>query len=157
MADTGDTPDKGTPGLREALHALGEDSRASLHAAGDTLKALRSLIAADFALARSALVRTLVFTAAAIAFGASAWLLLMAVSIAALQAAGLSWLAALLIAAALSIGLTIAAGILAMHHFAHTRMHATRRQLARFGLAEPSADENEDDEAEPPTPQADAP
>lgn len=124
------------PDLAEALKDLGASGRAGLSAAGDAAKALRILVAADIALARSALVRTLAFTAIAIAFGASAWLLLMAAMIAALQSAGFSWLWAMLLAALLSVAITFYAGWRAMRYFEHTRLQATRRQFARLGLGE---------------------
>lgn len=136
------------PGLEQAWRDLRADGRAGLKAASDVAKALRILVAADIALARSAFGRTLAFTAVAIAFGASSWLLLMAAMIAAMQSAGLSWLVALLIAAALSIAITLAAGIAAMRYFEHTRLQATRRQFARLGFGEladvmPDADSHE--------------
>ena len=52
------------------------------------------------------------------------------------MAAGLSWLLALLIAALLSTAATTAAGFAAMRYFEHTRLKATRRQLARLGIGE---------------------
>ena len=124
------------PGIEETLRGLRDEGRAGLKAAGDAAKALRILLAADISLARSAFGRTLAFTGVAIAFGASAWLLLMAAMVAAMQVAGLSWMLALLIAAALSIGATVAATWAAIHYFEHTRMKATRRQLARLGIGE---------------------
>ena len=124
------------PDLAEALKDLGASGRAGLSAAGDAAKALRILIAADIALARSAFGRTLAFTAVAIAFGASAWLLLMATMIAALQSVGFSWLWALLLAAALSVAITLYSGWRAMRYFEHTRLQATRRQFARLGFGE---------------------
>jgi hypothetical protein len=124
------------PGLEQALRDLHEEGRAGLKAATDVAKALRILVAADIALARSAFGRTLAFTAVAIAFGASSWLLLMAAMIAAMQAAGLSWVLALLIAALLSVAVTAGAGYAAMRYFEHTRLQATRRQFARLGFGE---------------------
>lgn len=123
-----------TPDIGEALRLLGEDGRAGLRSARDALQALRVLVAADFALARGALVRALACVALAVAFGGSAWLLLMAAMIAAMQAAGLSWLASLLAAALLSIAVTVAAGIAAARYFSHSGMQATRRLCARLGL-----------------------
>jgi hypothetical protein len=123
------------PGVGEALRLLGEDGRAGLRAARDTLQALRILVTADFALARGALARALVCAGVAVAFGGSAWLLLMATLIAALQATGLSWLVSLLLAALLSIATTAIAALAAVRYFGHTGMHASRRQLARLGLS----------------------
>ncbi len=105
-----------------------------MSAAFDSGRAWRGLIAADLALARSALGRALAWVGVAIAFGASSWLLLMAALVSLLQRFGLSWLAALSIAALLSLGVTAFAGWRAMVYFEHTRLDATRRQLARLGL-----------------------
>src|SRR5690606_14811884 len=125
------------PDLGEALHALGADSRAGLKAASDSLKALRSLVAADFSLARSAFGRALAFTGVAIVFGASAWLLVMTALIVFLNLQmGWPWWAALLSCAVFS---ALVAGIgvwQGMRYFEHTRMKATRRQLARLGIGE---------------------
>jgi membrane protein implicated in regulation of membrane protease activity len=125
------------PDLAETLQALGATGRAGLSAAGDAAKALRILVAADIALARSALGRTLALTGVAIAFGASAWLLLMATLIVALsRGLGWPWPLSLLLTAALSIAVALFAGWRAMHYFEHTRLKATRRQFARLGLGE---------------------
>lgn len=131
-----DASTQAAPDIEQTLRGLRDEGRAGLKAAGDAAKALRILVAADIALARSAFGRTLAFTGIAIAFGASAWLLLMAALVAALVAAGLSWLLALLIAALFSAGVTTAAGFAAMRYFEHTRLKATRRQLARLGFGE---------------------
>lgn len=141
-------PPQAAPGIEDALRGLREEGRAGLKAATDAAKALRILVAADIALARSAFGRALAFTAVAIAFGASSWLLLMAVMVSALQAAGLSWLVSLLIAALLSVAITAGAGYAAMRYFEHTRLKATRRQFARLGFGEladfmPDADSHE--------------
>lgn len=131
-----DADDK-APDLRESLRQVGAAGRASAQAAADTGKALRSLVAADFSLARSAFGRTLAFTGVAIVFGASAWLLLMTALIVVLNLqVGLPWWAALLSCAALSIIGAVVAVKLGMRYFEHTRMKATRRQLARLGIGE---------------------
>ena len=125
------------PDLQESLRQVGAAGRASLRAAADTGKALRSLMAADFSLARSAFGRTLAFTGVAIVFGASAWLLLMTALIVFLNLQlGWPWWAALLTCAALSIVAAAAAVYQGMRYFEHTRMQATRRQLARLGIGE---------------------
>lgn len=130
----GEPKDTAAPGIAETLRRLGDESRATLHAGRDTARALRLLLAADFALARAAATRSLACVALAVAFGGSTWLLLMAALIAALQAAGLSWLGALTLAALLSLTVTAAAVWGALHYFAHTGMQASRRQLSRMGL-----------------------
>lgn len=128
------------PDLIESLRQLAETSRAGLGATGDALRALRALISAEVSLARSAFGRTLAFTGVAIAFGASAWLLLMAALIVFLaQKAGLPWSASLLLTGALSALIAVVGGWRAMRYFEHTRLQATRRQLARLGVGELAA------------------
>ena len=130
-------PEAPPPGLEESLRALGAEGRAGLKAAGDVAKALRILVAADISLARSAFGRTLALTGVAIAFGASAWLLLMATLIVFLNGTlQWSWTVSLLLTAVLSLIVTGVAGWLSMRYFEHTRLQATRRQLARLGLGE---------------------
>ena len=143
-ADGEDGPRPGTeappPGLEESLRTLGAEGRAGLKAAGDVAKSLRILVAADISLARSAFGRTLALTGVAIAFGASSWLLLMAALIVGLsRGLGMPWALALLLTAVLSIGVTVAAAWGASRYFEHTRLKATRRQLARLGIGELAA------------------
>ncbi len=138
-------PEGGSPGhpgdsLGESLREIGASGRASLGAATDAAKALRALVAADLSLARSALGRALAYVAVAIAFGVSSWLLLVATLVALLSALGLSWFAAMLVGAALSLAVTGFAGWQAMRYFEHTRLDATRRQLARLGLGDMADD-----------------
>ncbi len=125
------------PDLGESLRQVGTAGRASLGAAGDAAKAFRTLLIADVSLARSALGRTLALTGVAIAFGASAWLLLMATLVVYLtRGAGWSWSLALLVTAMLSLAITAFATWQGMRYFEHTRLQATRRQLARLGIGE---------------------
>ena len=125
------------PDLAESLRQIGATGRAGLGAAADAAKALRILIAADLSLARSALGRALAFAGVAIAFGASAWMLLMATLTAVLHdALGWSWTLSLGVCALLSLLVTAFGIWRAMHYFEHTRLQATRRQLARLGLGE---------------------
>ena len=126
-----------TADLLEALRQIGATGRASLGASVDTAKAFRALVVADVSLARSAMGRTLALSGVAIAAGASAWLLLMTALVVFLRgAAQVSWVVALLLPALLSL---VVAGIAcwqAMRYFDHTRLQATRRQLARLGIGE---------------------
>ena len=125
------------PDLAESLRQIGETGRAGLSAANDAAKALRILISADISLARSAFGRTLAFTGVAIAFGASAWMLLMATLTAALHdLLGWSWMLSLAACALLSLVITGIGGWMGMRYFEHTRLQATRRQLARLGIGE---------------------
>jgi len=137
----GDGPDAGaatpSPELAESLRQVGAAGRASLGAATDAAKAFRTLLIADVSLARSALGRTLALTGVAIAFGASAWLLLMATLVVYLtRGLGWSWSLALLATALLSLAITAVAAWQGMRYFEHTRLQATRRQLARLGIGE---------------------
>jgi hypothetical protein len=136
------------PGLRESLRQVGATGRAGLAASGDALKALRILVAADVSLARSAFGRTLALTGVAVVFGASAWLLLMTALVVWLSLGlGWPWSLSLLLTAALSLAAAALAVRQGMHYFEHTRLQATRRQLARLGVGElaafmPAADSN---------------
>ena len=128
----GDKPD-----LIEALRELGSTGRAGLGAATDAAKALRILVSADISLARSAFGRTLAFTGIAIAFGGAAWLLLVATMVTLLQRwFAWPWALSIGLSALVSIAITVYAGWQAMQYFEHTRLQATRRQLARLGIGE---------------------
>lgn len=142
-SDSNAPSDAGKPGaapapdLAESLREVRAAGRAGLHAANEAAKALRILIAADLALARSAFGRALAYTGVAVAFGGSAWMLLMAALTAVLHdALGWSWTLSLSVCALLSIAVTALGIWRAIHYFEHTRMHATRRQLARLGFGE---------------------
>lgn len=125
-----------SPDLSESLRQIRRTGRAGLGAAGDAAKAMRSLVAADISLARSAFGRTLAFTGVAIVFGASTWLLLMAMLVVLLNRAGLAWSLSMLIPALLSGAVAAFAAWRAVRYFEHTRLQATRRQLARLGMGE---------------------
>ena len=143
-----DPADQPPPDLAESLRDIGSTAKASLGAAADSARALGPLAARDLSLARRAMGRALAFAGVAVVFGASAWLFLMATLVALLRNFGISWLMSMLIAAGLSLAVTLYAGFRAMHYFDHTRMQATRRQLARLGIGElsdlmPTADSHE--------------
>ena len=125
------------PDLGEAIRDVGAAARAGLSEAGNAAKAFRSLVAADVSLARSAFGRTLAFTAGAIVFGVVAGLMLSAAIVMGLsRGLGLPFWASMLIVAAVCSLVTGFAGWRAMRYFEHTRMKATRRQLARLGIGE---------------------
>jgi hypothetical protein len=134
--DDGAEQPRPTPDLADSVREVGAAGRASVAAATDAAKALRSLLAADMSLARSAMGRTLAFVGVAIAFGASAWLLLVATLVIGLNSLGLSWQGAILVGAAISLAVTVYAGWRAAHYFEYTRLKATRRQLARLDIGE---------------------
>ena len=143
MADEGGQPGtrrddaRRAPGIDEAFAQLKDTGRATFSAGNDAFKAFRILFTADVSLARSAFGRTLALTGVAIAFGASCWLLLMAALVTWLsRGLGMSFAAALLLCAVLSAVITGWAIWQAQRYFDHTRMQATRRQLARLGIGE---------------------
>lgn len=139
-SDGGDSRRDDVRGIEESLRELGSTGRATWEAGRDAAKAFRILVSADISLARSAFGRTLAFTGVAIAFGASSWLLLMAALISWLSLGlGWPWALSLLLTAALSIVVTGLGGWRAMRYFEHTRLQATRRQLARLGVGELAA------------------
>ena len=132
-----DGRDGEVPDLLQAFREVGDAGRSGLGAARDAGKALRTLLAADVSLARSAFGRTLALTGAAIAFGATTWLMLMGAMVAGLVLRfGWPWWVAMLLTALVSLVATVAAAWGATRYFDHTRMKATRRQFARLGIGE---------------------
>nr|WP_269670603.1 phage holin family protein [Stenotrophomonas sp. SY1] len=132
--------------MEESIRQVGTAGRQTLDSAAHTLRSLRRLASADFALARSAFGRALAWSGVAIVFGASAWLLLAATLIAFLQYLGLSLFVALLITTVTSLAITGYAAWRVSYFFHHTGMHATRRQLSRMGLFdEPGQDDPDAD------------
>lgn len=144
-----DAPDAGKPPhLDESVRRIGKAGRSALDSALDTGRALRRLVSADLALARSSLGRALAWFAVAIVFGASAWLLVAGALIALLHAFGWSWLLSLAVCSALSLCVTGFAAWRVATFFDHAGLHATRRQLARFGIGDED-DEPDDGDATP--------
>jgi hypothetical protein len=140
------------PSLEESLRRVGNSGKDGLASAVATARALRMLMVADFALARRALARAMVWLSVAAVFGVSSWLLLMGALIALLQrVAGLSWLSSLSVAAGLSLAITALGVWRTLHYFEFTRMEATRRQLKAMGFGE------EEEAAEPDMPTAPTP
>jgi hypothetical protein len=127
-------------GIEASLRELSASGRSTWEAGKDAGKAFRMLLSADISLARSAFGRTLAFTGVAIACGASAWLLLMASLISWLSLTlGWPWAMSLLATALLSAAVAGFGGWSAARYFEHTRLQATRRQLARLGIGELAA------------------
>lgn len=125
------------PDILETLRQLKAAGRASASAAGDAGKAFRKLLSADISLARSAMGRAVAFISVAIVFGASAWLMLMtALVITLVLHLDWPWPLALIACALLSLVVTAYGAWRAMYYFEHTRLRATRRQLARLGFGE---------------------
>ena len=134
--EPGHTPPP-TPDLADTLRALRDSGKAGVVAAGDAAKALRDLVAADVSLARSAAGRSAVFAGVAVMFGVSAWLLLMTALIVVLSnQIGLPWWMSLAGCGLLSLLGAWLSLQKATDYFEHTRLKATRRQLARLGIGE---------------------
>ena len=125
------------PDLAESLRELRDSGKAGLGAAGDAAKALRDLVAADVSLARSAAGRAAVFAGVAVMFGVSAWLLMMTALIVVLSnKVGLPWWLSLSSCGGLSLLAAWLSLRKATGYLEHTRLKATRRQLARLGIGE---------------------
>ncbi|PJK12980.1 hypothetical protein CO614_02750 [Lysobacteraceae bacterium NML120232] len=152
MQQQGQHPDAGQekdlpPDILEAFRQVSEGSKASLASTLASVRALRTLVAADIALARSALGYSVAFTAVAVVFGAVGGLLLMSALVAALVTYfDLSWWLSLLLVGMLCLVSAAIAAWRALAYFEHTQLRATRRQLAKLGLDErknpqPTADD----------------
>lgn len=130
------------PHLDESVRRVGRAGREVLDAALDSGQALRKLVIADLAFARSALGRALAWTGVAIVFGASAWLLIIATLIALLRNVfDWSWLASISLAAGISLVLAGIASWRVSVFFDHAGLHATRRQLAKMGIGDSGIEE----------------
>jgi len=132
------------PHLDESIRQVGAAGRDTVESAKHTLRSLRRLASADFALARSAFGRALAWSGVAIVFGASAWLLLAGTLIALMVRWGMTWFHSLLITSILSLIVTGYAMWRVSFFFRHTGMHATRRQLSRLGLYDEPSEEDPD-------------
>lgn len=132
------------PHFDESVRRIGKAGKATFASSIDTGRALRKLVAADFALARSATGRAAAWLAAAIVFGATSSLLLMGAVVALMRVTfELSWLGSILVAALVSLVATGVAGWRAALFFDLAGMHASRRQLARIGIGDEDGDEPE--------------
>lgn len=128
------------PDILEAFRQVSEGGKASFAATFASTRALRSLLLADLALARSALGHGLAFTAVAVVLGAVGGLLLMAALVTVLATKiGLSWWFSLLLVGLLCFSATVFSAWRAMRYFEHTGLQATRRQLAKIGIGEREA------------------
>ena len=142
MSDDADTaaqspPDNPSPRIEESLRQVRDAGRSVWQAGGDASKAFRTLLAADISLARSAFGRTLALTGVAITFGASGWLLMMAALIVGMsRGLGMPWAVSMVICAVISLIAAAVAAWYGQRYFEHTRLQATRRQLARLGIGE---------------------
>ncbi len=130
----------------EAFSRLKDDAEALLHAAktvgsayGGNLHAARRLFLADLILARTALVRGLVFLLLCAMLVGTGWVLLMAMLVLGMHRMGLDWLLALLVPFALSLGVAWYAWTVAHNTLRYADFDASRRQLARWFPPGPAA------------------
>lgn len=145
-----DSDEQLPPDLLEAWRQLNQSGRSGLAASSDAFKAWCSLLVADVTLARSAAGRALALGALSVVFGGSAWLLLVAALMVFLnRALGVAWWVSLIAGALVSVVIAALAAWLAMRYFEHTRLQASRRQLARLGVGASSRNERDADATPP--------
>ena len=118
--------------LKEDVSTLLESGRSAAREYGAAGAALRRLFFTDFALARVALVRGLVFLLLAMVLGGTAWVAAMVMLVVALWQLHLPWLVALVIPLAASAVAAWYAWKTARKAFAFADLDATRRQLAAW-------------------------
>jgi hypothetical protein len=118
--------------LKEDVTTLLESGRTAAREYGAAGASLRRLFFTDFALARVALVRGLVFLLLATVLGGTAWVAAMVMVVVGLWQLHLPWLVALLIPLAASAIAAWYAWKTARKAFAFADLDATRRQLAAW-------------------------
>jgi hypothetical protein len=116
--------------LKQDVGQLLDAGRGAAREYGAAGASFRKLVLSDIALARSALVRGLVFLLLAALMAGTAWVTAMAVLVVGLHQAGAPWLLALLVPLAASLGVAWYAWTVAQKAFAFADLDATRRQLA---------------------------
>ncbi len=116
--------------LKEDVSGILDAGRTVAREYGSALVASRKLVLSDLALARTALIRGLVFLVLAALMGGTAWLAAMCILVVGLHAAGLLWLGALLVPLLLSAGTGYYAWTRAERALAFADLDATRRQFA---------------------------
>ena len=132
----------------EAFSRLKDDADALLQAAktvgsayGGSLHAARRLLLADLILARTALIRGMVFLLLCAMMAGTGWVLLMVMLVWGMHRLGLNWLIALLVPFALSLGVAWYAWTVARNTLRYADFDASRRQLARWFPPKPTTAE----------------
>ena len=128
----------------EAFSRLKDDADALLQAAktvgstyGSNLHAARRLFLADLVLARTALVRGLVFLLLCALLAGTGWVLLMVMLVLGMHRMGLGWLSALLVPFVLSAAVAWYAWRVAHNTLRYADFDASRRQFARWFPQQP--------------------
>gem|GEM_PF-975460 len=123
---------KDHPGLVDSLHQVNQAGQQTLDSATQTLSALRDLLSADLALARSALRKALLWSAAVVVFATPAWLCLLLATTVLIAQWNVPLPVALLLSGLISLMATVLALGMVKFYLRHTDLAATRRQLAKL-------------------------
>ena len=130
---------------RDTAGPLADDARAVLEAARATarahlggLDALRRLFAAEFGLARDAMVAALVWLLVATVLLGTAYLLLTALLVSGLRSAGAPWPLAIAIPLVVSVGVAVFGVLRAKAMLRYADFEGTRRQLKLGFRGEPA-------------------
>jgi hypothetical protein len=118
--------------LKEDVSGILDAGRSVAREYGSAGAAFRRLVFSDIALARTALIRGLVFLVLAALLVGTAWLSAMCVLVVGLHAAGLDWLVALLVPLLVSAGVGYYAWRQAERALAFADLDATRRQFGTW-------------------------
>jgi len=144
-------PSKEHPDLVDSLHQVNQAGQQTLDSATQTLSALRDLLSADLALARSALRKALLWSAAVVVFATPAWLLLLLAITVLLTQLNVALPVALLLSGLISLMATVLALGMVKFYLRHSNLAATRRQLAKLHWPETKQEPN-NTTAKPDTP-----
>lgn len=145
----------------EAFSRLKDDADALLQAAKTVggaytgnLKAARRLFLADLILARTALVRGMVFLLLCAVLAGTAWVLLMTMLVLGLHQLGMAWLLALTVPLLMSAAIAWYAWRVAHNALRYADFDASRRQIARWFPPRPSTAEPSPEQPAIPPPSA---
>ena len=116
--------------LKEDVSGVLDAGRTVAREYGSAFAASRRLVLSDIALARTALIRGLVFLVLAALMGGTAWLAVMCGLVVGLNASGLHWIYALMVPLVLSGGTGYYAWTRAERALAYADLDATRRLFA---------------------------
>jgi hypothetical protein len=116
--------------LKDDVSGLLEAGRNVAREYGSAGASFRRLVMSDLALARTALIRGLVFLLVAVILAGTAWGVLMVMIVVVLHQVGLHWLLALVMPLALSLGIARYCWGVSRKALAFADLDATRRQMA---------------------------
>lgn len=116
--------------LKDDVSGLLEAGRNVAREYGSAGASFRRLVLSDLALARTALIRGLVFLLAAVILAGTAWGVAMVMIVVVLHQFGLHWLLALVVPLVISVGIARHCWGVARKALAFADLDATRRQVA---------------------------